>query len=57
MERMDIILMPTIVLVKNGEAIHHLRGFDELGGSDDFTTQDLSFVLSNYDVLRFEGDR
>ena len=49
--------MPTIVLARDGETIHHIRGFDEFGGTDDFTTEDVAFVLANHNVLKFEVDR
>ncbi len=50
-------MMPTIVLVKNGRTEHSLRGFDELGGTDDFTTDDMAYVLSQHNLLFFENDR
>jgi len=56
-EKLGIILMPTIVLVRDGHTEHSLRGFDELGGTDDFTTDDMAFVLKNHGVLNFEVDR
>jgi hypothetical protein len=45
------------VLVKDGKTEHSLRGFDELGGTDDFTTDDMAYVLSQKGVLTFDGDR
>jgi hypothetical protein len=48
--------MPTLVLAKNGETFHHIRGFDELGGTDDFTTEELAYVLSQHGVLNFDAD-
>ena len=56
-ERLGIILMPTIVLIKDGKTEHSLRGFDELGGTDDFTTEDMAYVLSTHGVLNFDHDR
>ena len=31
--------------------------FDEFGGTDDFTSEDVAYVLSQYGVLNFETDR
>lgn len=56
-ERLEIIVMPTIVLIKDGRTEHSIRGFDEFGGSDDFSTQDMAYVLSTHGMLNFEADR
>lgn len=47
--------MPTIVLIKDGRTDHSIMGFDEFGGTDDFTTDDVAFVLSRYGVLEYSG--
>jgi hypothetical protein len=56
-ERLGIIMMPTIVLIKDGKTEHSLIGFDELGGTDDFTTNDIAYVLSQHGVLNYDGDQ
>lgn len=56
-EKFGIILMPTIVLIKDGRTDHAIHGFDEFGGTDDFTTDDVAYVLSTYKMLNFEIDR
>jgi hypothetical protein len=57
-ERLGIILIPTIVLCKDGKTDHSIRGFDEFGGTDDFSTTDMAYVLSTYGMLNFdEADR
>ena len=53
-EKLGIILLPTIVLVRDGRTEHSIRGFDEFGGTDDFTTSDMAWVLSTHGVLNFE---
>jgi len=53
-ERLGIIILPTIVLIKDGKTEHSLRGFDEVGGTDDFSTADLAYVMSTHGVLKFE---
>ena len=55
-EKLGIVVMPTMVLIKEGKAIHHLHGFDELGGTDDFSTSHLAWLLGAYGVLNYEGD-
>lgn len=56
-EKLGIILMPTIILIKDGKTEHSIRGFDELGGTDDFTTADMAYVLATHGVLNYENDR
>ena len=36
-EKLGIIVMPTILIIKDRKAVHHIRGFDELGGTEDFS--------------------
>jgi thioredoxin-like negative regulator of GroEL len=56
-ERLGVILMPTIVLIKDGKTDHAIHGFDEFGGTDDFSTDDVSYVLSQHGMVKFEMDR
>ena len=50
-ERLGVVVMPTLVLVKDRKAFHHIRGFDELGGSEDFSEQTLAFVLGRHGII------
>lgn len=56
-ERLGILLIPTITLIKDGKTEHSILGFDEFGGVDNFKTEDMAYVLSRYDVLNYDGDR
>lgn len=56
-ERLGIILIPTIVLIKDGKTDHSIRGFDEMGGTDDFSTNDMAYVLSSHGMIKFEADQ
>jgi hypothetical protein len=56
-EKLGIILMPTIVLIKDGKTEHSIHGFDEFGGTDDFTTADMAYVLASRGVLNYDNDR
>jgi hypothetical protein len=49
-----VIVMPTLVLVKDRKVVHHVRGFDELGATEDFSTRALEYVLGVHGVLRQE---
>ena len=45
-----------MLLCKGGHVVHHIRGFDELGGTDEFSTQMLAWLLSQHNVLTYDGD-
>ena len=44
-EKLRIVMLPTIMLIKDGKTEHSIIGFDELGGKDDFGTDDLEELL------------
>lgn len=50
-EKLGIQVMPTVVLIHKRKAVHHLRGFDDVGGYEDFPTVLLKHVLSQFDLL------
>lgn len=50
-ERLRISVMPTLLLVLNRQTIHQIRGFDELGGSDSFSTRKLTNLLVRHGML------
>ncbi len=55
-ERLGVVVMPTLVLVKDRKAFHHMRGFDELGGTEDFSTNMLAHVLGAHGVTDVRDD-
>lgn len=55
-DKLGIHVMPTLVLIKNRKAIHHIRGFDELGGTSDFSTRALEYVLGYCQVIQQSED-
>lgn len=55
-ERLGVVVMPSLVLVKNRKAFHHIRGFDELGGTEDFSTNMLAHVLGAHGVTDVRDD-
>ena len=50
-EKLGIVLMPTMVLIKDGKTEHAIHGFDEFGGHDNFTTSDVAYVLGGHGML------
>lgn len=50
-ERLKIMVLPTITLIKEGRTDHSIIGFDELGGHDSFSTEDLERLLLRHEVV------
>lgn len=55
-ERLGVVVMPTLVLIKDRKVIHQLRGFDQLGGSEGVSVQTLAHVLGTYGVTDMRDD-
>jgi hypothetical protein len=56
-EKLGIVIMPTILIIKDRKAVHQIRGFDEVGGADDFSTEALEWVLGAHDGIRVPEGR
>ncbi|PRQ22811.1 putative thioredoxin-like protein [Rosa chinensis] len=41
-EKLKIVVLPTLALIKNAIVDDYVVGFDELGGKDDFSTEELA---------------
>ena len=55
-EKLGIVVMPTLLIVKDRKAHHQLRGFDELGGREEFTVNELAYVLGGHEALTRRDD-
>ncbi|KAL6842238.1 hypothetical protein ACP4OV_027886 [Aristida adscensionis] len=55
-EKLRIVVLPTLALVKNAKVEDYVVGFDELGGKDDFTTEDLEERLAKSQVIFLDGE-
>ncbi|KAH0464621.1 hypothetical protein IEQ34_007407 [Dendrobium chrysotoxum] len=55
-ERLRIVVLPTLALVKNAKVDDYVVGFDELGGSDEFSTEELEERLAKAKVISSEGE-
>eukprot|EP01054_Gregarina_sp_Poly1_P002517 Gregarina_sp_Poly_1__2516@NODE_1681_length_3545_cov_85_334675_g1104_i0_p2_GENE_NODE_1681_length_3545_cov_85_334675_g1104_i0NODE_1681_length_3545_cov_85_334675_g1104_i0_p2_ORF_typecomplete_len217_score46_00Phosducin/PF02114_16/7e23Thioredoxin/PF00085_20/6_9e03Thioredoxin/PF00085_20/0_00031FtsK_SpoIIIE/PF01580_18/0_06MCPVI/PF02993_14/0_077Methyltransf_25/PF13649_6/1_2e03Methyltransf_25/PF13649_6/1_2BAG/PF02179_16/0_11BAG/PF02179_16/7_9e03_NODE_1681_length_3545_cov_85_334675_g1104_i011931843 len=49
--RLNIFVLPSIILIKEQKMFHTMIGFEELGRKDDFTTQELVAVLKKWGML------
>ena len=50
-EKLRIMMLPTVMIINEGKTEHSIIGFDEFGGKDDFETDDVETVLSNWGAL------
>jgi thioredoxin-like negative regulator of GroEL len=50
--KLQIVVLPTVVLFRDGVAVDRIVGFEELAGGDDFTTAELEKRLKAKGVLR-----
>ncbi|KAK4401721.1 Thioredoxin domain-containing protein 9 [Sesamum angolense] len=55
-EKLRIVVLPTLALVKNAKVEDYVVGFDELGGTDDFSTEELEERLAKAQVIIYEGE-
>lgn len=55
-EKLRIVVLPTLALIKNAKVDNYVVGFDELGGTDEFSTEELEERLAKADVIIFEGE-
>lgn len=55
-ERLKIVVLPTLALIKNAKVDDYVVGFDELGGTDEFRTEDLEERLAKSKIIVFEGE-
>ncbi|PIN01341.1 ATP binding protein [Handroanthus impetiginosus] len=55
-EKLRIVVLPTLALVKNAKVEDYVVGFDELGGTDEFSTEELEERLAKAQVIFYEGE-
>ncbi|KAM3328154.1 thioredoxin domain-containing protein 9 [Capsicum galapagoense] len=55
-EKLRIVVLPTLALIKNAKVDDYVVGFDELGGTDEFSTEELEERLAKAEVIIFEGE-
>merc|ERR1712179_44908 len=55
-ERLNIKVIPTLLLIVDGKTQEKVVGFDQLGGHDHFSTQMLEWRLGISKVINYKGD-
>lgn len=48
-------MLPTLMLVEKQNTFHSIIGFDEFGGTDEFTTETVKMVLAYYGMINDKG--
>jgi hypothetical protein len=56
-EKLRIVMLPTVMLIKEGKTEHSIIGFDELGGQDDFPIEDLEDLLVRWGVVKSHDNK
>lgn len=51
----NVMMLPTLMLIEKGNTFHSIIGFDEFGGTDDFTTETVKQVLAFYGMVNEKG--
>jgi hypothetical protein len=54
-QRFNVVMLPHVMLVEKKNTFHSIIGFDEFGGSDEFTTGTVKDVLSTYGMINANG--
>ncbi|XP_042458931.1 thioredoxin domain-containing protein 9 homolog [Zingiber officinale] len=55
-EKLRIVVLPTLALVKNAKVEDYVVGFDDLGGTDGFSTEELEERLAKSQVIVLDGE-
>ncbi|KAF8785401.1 thioredoxin domain-containing protein 9-like [Argiope bruennichi] len=55
-QRLNVRVLPTIVLIKDGKTVDYIIGFDDLGGVDDFSTEMMEWRIARAHVINYSGD-
>merc|ERR1711981_165181 len=54
--KLNIRIIPTMAIIIDGKTSGYLRGFEEFGGTDDFSTEMLEWRLGAASVISYKGD-
>ncbi|XP_019871776.2 uncharacterized protein LOC109600133 [Aethina tumida] len=56
-DNLNIVIIPTIVLIKGSTIVDRIVGFTQLGNRDDFTTEMMEWRIAQGEVISYEGDK
>jgi len=52
-EKLGVVVMPTILLVVDGKVKHEMKGFEDFGGIDTFPTDLMAYVFSKFEMIKY----
>ncbi|XP_052796926.1 thioredoxin domain-containing protein 9-like [Mya arenaria] len=55
-DRLRIVVLPTICIAMDGKTQDYIVGFDDLGGKDEFPTEMLEWRLGRAKAINYQGD-
>ncbi|XP_014676563.1 PREDICTED: thioredoxin domain-containing protein 9-like [Priapulus caudatus] len=55
-KRLKVKVIPTIVLIRDGQCVDFVIGFGDLGGTDEFTTEMMEWRIAHAGVINYSGD-
>jgi len=55
-QRLKIHVIPTLAFIKDGKTGDYMRGFEDVGGTDDFSTEMLEWRCGLAGVINYKGD-
>lgn len=55
-QRLRIKFIPTIMIVKDEKTVDYIVGFEDLGNTDEFSTEMLEWRIARSDVINYSGD-
>ena len=63
-EKLGVVVLPSVLCIKNGKVVHTIVGFDEFGGADEFGANKFSadefgadeFGANEFDADEFDAD-
>ncbi len=55
-QRLKIRVIPTLLITREAKTVDYIVGFDDLGGTDEFSTEMLEWRIAKADVINYSGD-
>lgn len=55
-QRLKIRVIPTLCLARDSKTVDFIIGFDDLGGTDEFSTEMLEWRIAQAEVINYSGD-
>ena len=53
-QRLRVVVLPTVALIKKGKTLDYIVGFDDIGGQDDFPTEVLEWRIACQGIIQVD---